>query len=182
MRIDPAPLDGCFIIGFARMRDERGAFMRTFDHQAFAAAGLSTAIDHTSLSFNTRSHTLRGLHYQAAPHLEDKLVRCASGAIFDVAVDLRPTSPTRGRWFGVVLSEENDEALYIPKGFAHGFLTLTENAVVSYQISEAYEPGLARGIRWDDPEIGIVWPHSPAVIGPRDRELPLFPMIKPDLT
>jgi dTDP-4-dehydrorhamnose 3,5-epimerase len=128
-----------------------------------------------STSFNTRQGTLRGMHFQAALHAEEKLVRVTMGAIFDVIVDLRETSPTYGRWFGQVISAENRRMIYIPKGFAHGFQTLQDNSEVFYQISTFYEQASARGIRWNDPAIGIVWPDGEhAIISDRDRALPLL--------
>jgi dTDP-4-dehydrorhamnose 3,5-epimerase len=126
----------------------------------------------SSVSFNARARTLRGLHWQAAPHEEEKLVRCTAGAIFDVIVDLRTESETYRRWFAAELSAANRRALYVPKGFAHGFLTLTDASEVLYMISVAYAPGYGRGLRWDDPSIGIAWPHAPAVISERDAALP----------
>ena len=125
-----------------------------------------------SASYNHRSGTLRGLHYQAEPFAEAKLVRCTSGAIWDVIVDLRRGSLTRLGWFGVELSQATRTALYVPEGFAHGFLTLTEDAEVLYQMSASFEASAGRGLRWDDPVLGIAWPHRPAVISQRDASYP----------
>lgn len=172
MEIIATPLDGCFLIAPEAKRDERGFFMRTFCAETFRAQGLNPSIDQISFSYNQRRHTLRGLHFQAQPMMEDKLVRVVSGAVFDVAVDVRPGSTTFGRWFGKELSADNFLALYIPQGFAHGFLTLTDDAMVAYQIAQPYHADLARGLNWRDPEIGIQWPHEPEVLSQRDRDLP----------
>ncbi|MBA3402944.1 MAG: dTDP-4-dehydrorhamnose 3,5-epimerase [Actinobacteria bacterium] len=152
--------------------DERGFFARTWDPGEFAAHGLSDRVVQVSMSFNRRRGTLRGLHYQAAPHEEAKLVRCTQGAIFDVAVDLRPGSATLGLWMGIELSVENRLALYLPEGCAHGFLTLADDVEVSYQISAPYVPDSARGVRFDDPAFGIEWPAEVLVINERDRSYP----------
>lgn len=127
-----------------------------------------------NVSRNRRAHTLRGMHYQLPPHEEAKLVRCTAGAIWDVIVDLRPGSATWLRWTGAELSAENGSALYVPEGFAHGFLTLRDDTEVFYQMSAFYEPGAARGLRWNDPRIGIAWPAEPAVISERDAAYPDF--------
>lgn len=168
-------LKGAYVIEPVAATDERGFFARTFCAEEFAKRGLAAAMVQCSTSFNTRQGTLRGLHYQAAPHAEDKLVRVTMGAIFDVIVDLRDTSPTRGRWFGQTLSAENRRMLYIPQGFAHGFQTLEDASEVFYQISTVYQPASARGIRWDDPDLAIAWPDAKnAIVSDRDRVLPPF--------
>jgi dTDP-4-dehydrorhamnose 3,5-epimerase len=159
-----------------RREDTRGFFARTWDRDQFLERGLDAEIVQCSVSFNRLRGTLRGLHYQAAPHEETKLVRCTAGGIFDVAVDLRPESPTFRSWVGRELTAENGSALYIPKGCAHGFLTLTDGAEVAYQISELHAPEAARGVRWDDPAFGISWPGEVAVINDRDRTYPDFAM------
>lgn len=135
---------------------------------------MSPHVRQCSLSRNVSRGTLRGMHYQAPPHGECKLVRCSRGAIFDVAVDLRPESPTFRRWYGIELSDENDTMLYIPEGFAHGFLTLTDSSEVLYQISVAYAPDHARGVRWNDAAFAIAWPEQPRVLSERDRSFPDF--------
>jgi dTDP-4-dehydrorhamnose 3,5-epimerase len=155
-----------------RARDSRGAFFRTFCVAAFARAGLDFRPVQASLSENSRRHTLRGLHWQGPPAAERKLVRCLRGAVHDVAIDLRAGSPTWGCHAAVTLSAEAGNALFIPAGFAHGFLTLTEDAVLEYMMDVAYAPGLARGLRWDDPALGIVWPAPPVVISERDATWP----------
>jgi dTDP-4-dehydrorhamnose 3,5-epimerase len=172
MNFSDCGLSGVYLIDLVPETDERGFFARSFCAEAFAARGLAAHMPQSSVSFNARARTLRGLHWQAAPHEEEKLVRCTAGAIFDVIVDLRTESETYRRWFAAELSAANRRALYVPKGFAHGFLTLTDASEVLYMISVAYAPGYGRGLRWDDPSIGIAWPHAPAVISERDAALP----------
>jgi dTDP-4-dehydrorhamnose 3,5-epimerase len=163
-------LPGAWLVEPEPIADERGFFARTFDADAFAERGMRAAFPQCSVSYNARAGTLRGLHFQAAPHAEAKLVRCTAGAIFDVIVDLREGSPTRGRWTGVELSAENRRALYVPEGFAHGFQTLADASEVLYQISAPYVPDAARGVRWDDTAFGITWPPAGArVMSERDR-------------
>ena len=155
------------------MEDERGSFSRLFCADTFLGQGLCTNYPQWSVSLNKSRGTLRGLHFQAPPHEETKLVSCTRGSVFDVAVDLRPGSPSRGRWVSVELSADNGSALYIPAGFAHGFQTLTDDAEVRYHISERYHPEAARGVRWDDPDLAIVWPTTGRrVISDRDQTLP----------
>lgn len=168
-------LKGAYVIEPVPAIDGRGFFARTFCAREFAERGLADGLAQCSTSFNKQRGTLRGLHYQAAPHEEEKLVRVTMGAVFDVMVDLRPDSPTFRRWFGAVLSAENRRMLYIPKGFAHGFQTLRDNSEVFYQISTYYEPASVRGIRWDDPTLAVGWPEATqAIISERDRALPLL--------
>jgi dTDP-4-dehydrorhamnose 3,5-epimerase len=162
------------VIGPEPVTDDRGLFARTFDALEWRAHGLTPDVAQCSVSRNRRRGTLRGMHYQAAPHEETKLVRCSRGAIYDVAVDLRPGSDTRCRWFGVELTEESALMLYVPRGFAHGFITLTDDAEVTYQISAPYHPYLARGVRWNDLAFGIEWPAQPTVMSERDRSYPDF--------
>ena len=140
----------------------------------FAEQGLDPSLSQCSISFNKKGATLRGLHYQAPPHTETKLVRCTRGAIFDVIVDLRPASSTYLAHCAVTLTEDNREAIYVPPGCAHGFLTLEDETEVLYQMSTAHVPGAARGVRWDDPAFGIVWPTVPDVVAERDRTWPLL--------
>lgn len=172
MRFVPTEVPGAWLIEEERFADERGYFARTWCTREFAANGLEAAVVQCSVSFNARRGTLRGMHYQAPPRAEVKLVRCTRGAIFDVAVDLRPGSTAFRRWVGVELTAENGRALYIPKGFAHGFLTLADETEVFYQMSEFYGPVEARGLRWDDPFVGVRWPASPQVMASRDRDYP----------
>jgi dTDP-4-dehydrorhamnose 3,5-epimerase len=155
--IEP-PLPGAWVIEPQEIEDERGWFARTFDADEFRSRGLNPKVVQCNASFNLRAGTLRGMHYQAAPHGESKLVRCGRGAIFDVAVDLRPDSSTYRHWHGVQLSAENRLAFYIPAGLAHGFQTLEDNSEVLYQMGNPYVPEAARGVRWDDPAFAIEWP------------------------
>jgi dTDP-4-dehydrorhamnose 3,5-epimerase len=152
--------------------DARGAFARLHCPEAFAQAGLPFEPVQTSLSRNPTARTLRGLHFQPAPHAETKLVRVVRGRVFDVAVDLRPDSPTHRRWVAAELSAENLMGLFIPPGVAHGFLTLEPDTDVLYQISPAYRPGHAAGVRWDDPAFAIAWPRPPALMSPADAGYP----------
>ncbi len=169
MIFQPTVIPGAFLVDLERFEDERGFFARTFCREEFAARGFETHVAQSSLSFNPRRGTLRGMHYQAPPHEEAKLVRCVRGAIHDVIVDLRPDSPAFTSHFAAVLSAENRSALYIPRGCAHGFLTLEDESEVHYQISTPYHPESARGVRWNDPAFGIPWPAEPLVIAERDR-------------
>jgi dTDP-4-dehydrorhamnose 3,5-epimerase len=165
---------GAWVIAPERLEDERGFFARTWDPKELAERGLNPQLAQCSISYNRARGTLRGLHYQAAPYEEAKLVRCTAGVIFDVAVDLRPNSSTFREWFGVELSAENRLALYVPEGCAHGFLTLEDDSEVQYQISQAYVPGAGRGVRWNDPAFAIRWPDEPVVMNERDRSYPAF--------
>jgi dTDP-4-dehydrorhamnose 3,5-epimerase len=165
------PLAGAILIELEPVADERGSFARTFAADEFAAHGLETRVVQCNTSTNARAGTLRGLHYQAAPRAEAKLVRCVRGAIFDVVVDLRPGSPTYCDWYGVELSASNLRMLFVPVGLAHGFQTLVDDAEVLYQMSEEYSAEHARGVRWDDPAFGIEWPEAdPRTISVRDRD------------
>ena len=169
MRFTPVPLADARLIELDKIEDERGYFARTWCRREFREQGLDEDLVQCSTSFNAVRGTLRGLHYQIAPHAETKLVRCTRGAIYDVIVDLRPASATFLRWFGVELTAENARMLHIPKGFAHGFQTLEANAEIFYQMSEYYEPAAARGIRWNDPLLGVRWPLEVTVISEKDR-------------
>jgi dTDP-4-dehydrorhamnose 3,5-epimerase len=162
-------INGVWVIEPERHEDERGFFARTWAPDEFAERGLNPELAQCSISFNRARGTLRGLHYQAPPHEEAKLVRCTAGSIFDVAVDLRPESSTFRDWFGVELSAENRLALYVPEGCAHGFLKLADYSEVHYQISHAYVPEAGRGLRWNDPAFAIQWPGQVVVINDRDR-------------
>ena len=168
------PVPGSFVVVMEPIPDERGFFARSWSAQEFWTRGLSPDLVETSVSFNDRHATLRGMHYQVAPHEEAKLVRCTRGVIFDVVVDLRPASPAFRHWAGVELTAENRKALYVPEGCAHGFLTLTSGSEVLYQISHEHMPDFARGVRWDDPAFGIRWPVQPAILSERDRSYPDF--------
>ena len=172
MIFTPVPLRGAFLVGLEPVEDERGFFARSYCPQEFAAQGLGAALQQCSVSFNRREGTLRGLHYQGTPHEEHKLVRCTAGAIFDVIVDIRPESTGYRRWYGCELTARNRRALFIPPGFAHGFITLYPDTEVYYMISTAHAPQHAFGLRWDDPAFAIEWPRSPSVISPRDAAYP----------
>ena len=162
-------LKGAFTIDLDRVEDERGFFARSWCVKDFEANGLDTRLVQCNVSFNKVRGTLRGMHYQVAPAAEVKVVRCTRGAVHDVIADLRPDSPTYKQAFSVLLSAENRRMLYIPKGFAHGFLTLTDDAEVFYQMSEYYAPECARGFRWDDATFAISWPDQVRIISSKDR-------------
>jgi dTDP-4-dehydrorhamnose 3,5-epimerase len=175
MRFVEMSLAGAFVVEIEPSEDDRGSFARTFSRDEFEAHGLSTDIAQCSVSFNKVRGTLRGMHFQAEPYEECKLVRCTRGAIFDVIVDLRPESATYRRWFGTDLTPVNGRMLYVPKGFAHGFQTLEDATEVAYQISQAYVLSHARGVRFDDPAFGIEWPLAVTAISKRDRDFPRLP-------
>lgn len=174
MRVVDTELPGVVVVEAEPHRDERGAFARTYDAAIFRLAGLNDHWPQCSVSQNIKRATLRGLHWQAEPKPEVKLVRCTRGSVFDVAVDLRPGSPAYLKWFGVELTAEKRNALYIPAGCAHGFVTLADDTELFYQIGESYVPELARGVRWDDPAFGIRWPVVPEVMSERDASYPDF--------
>jgi dTDP-4-dehydrorhamnose 3,5-epimerase len=174
-------LEGAWLIDIEPMEDERGFFARTWCRQELATQGLDTEIAQESLSYNRHRGTLRGLHFQRSPDEETKIVRCTRGGIFDVIVDLRPRSPTYLQWQGFELTVENRKALYVPKGFAHGFQTLTDDAEIAYQISAFYTPDSAGGYRYDDPAFGIAWPLLVTAISERDLEWPPFKSDAPSL-
>ena len=167
-------LKGAFTIDLQRIEDSRGFFARAFCKREFERRGLNPAVVQCNVSFNPQKGTLRGMHYQQEPFREVKVVRCIAGAIFDAIVDLRPDSSTYRQWTGVELSAQNGRSLYVPEGFAHGYLTLTENTEVFYQVSEFYSPGYERSIRWNDPAFRIQWPIEPLIISPRDASHPDF--------
>jgi dTDP-4-dehydrorhamnose 3,5-epimerase len=170
----PTPIAGVVRIEAEPHVDDRGLFARLHCPEEFAAEGIDFAPAQTSLSRNPTSGTMRGMHFQAAPHAEAKLVRVTRGRVFDVAVDLRPDSPTYRQWTGAELSAENLVGLYIGEGIAHGFLTLEPDTDVVYQIAPAYRPGHDAGVRWDDPTFGIAWPMAPVLISARDAGYPDF--------
>jgi dTDP-4-dehydrorhamnose 3,5-epimerase len=163
------PLPGAYALELERSEDERGWFARTFAAEEFEAHGLNSRIVHCNASFNARAGTLRGMHYQEAPHAECKVVRCTRGAVHDVIVDLRADSPTYLGWYAAELSAENGQALYVPEGLAHGFQTLVDASEVAYLMSHHYVASHARGVRWDDPAFGIEWPPAERMISKRDR-------------
>jgi dTDP-4-dehydrorhamnose 3,5-epimerase len=172
MRFVATPLAGAVLIDIEPHRDERGLFARTFCRDELRAAGLPAEFVQASTSYNVRRGTLRGLHFQAAPHEEAKLVRCTRGAIHDVIVDLRRTSPTHCRYFAVELTADNRRTLYVPPGFAHGFQTLVDDTEILYQMAEPYVAELARGVRWNDPAFAIAWPIASPFMSERDARYP----------
>jgi dTDP-4-dehydrorhamnose 3,5-epimerase len=179
MKFIETRLKGAFVIELEKKEDERGFFARTYCRREFESRGLNPNVVQCNISYNRTRGTLRGMHYQVSPHEEAKLVGCIRGAIYDVVIDLRPDSPMYCQWMALELSGHNSahcslpaadfKMIYIPEGFAHGFQTLEDNTLVSYQISEFYHPESARGIRWDDPMFGIEWPIHDKVISDRDR-------------
>ena len=168
------PIPGAYLIGIEKLADPRGFFARTWCQREFEEHGLSTRLVQCSVSFNPKMGTLRGLHYQVPPAEEVKLVRCTSGALYDVIVDLRRTSPMYLRYFAAILSARDHNMMYVPAGIAHGFLTLAEETEIFYQMSEFYSSEHSRGVRWNDPQLGIVWPAAVRVIAERDRTYPDF--------
>lgn len=169
MKVSPTRLPGAHIVEIERVRDERGFFARTWSADEFSSMALNSSIAQCSVSFNPHKGTLRGMHYQSTPNEEAKLVRCTSGAIYDVIVDLRPTSLTYCQWIAVELTAANHKMLYIPEGVAHGFQTLAADTEVFYQISVNYEPESACGVRWNDPLFAIDWPNDDRLISDRDQ-------------
>ena len=177
MKISPLSIQGSALIEIERLGDERGYFARSFCTQEFADAGLQLNIVQSNLSQNAKAGTLRGMHYQAEPKPDPKLVSCIQGEIFDVIVDIRVGSDSYLQWHGEKLSAENRKSLFVPPGCAHGFLTLTDDAVVHYQMGEVFVPDLARGVRWDDPAFGVEWPREPDVMSERDATYADFQVI-----
>jgi len=175
MIITPLEIPGAFQIDVERAEDERGFFARCFCREQLRSQGVAFDVEQCSISGNRARHTLRGMHYQASPHAETKLVRCTAGSIWDCIVDLRPASPTFRKWTARELSADNRRSLLVPEQCAHGFLTLTADAEVFYMISSSYVPEAARGVRWNDPAFAIDWPAIPEVISPRDLAYPDFP-------
>ena len=175
MKFTPTILDGAYIIDIEPMIDRRGFFARSWCAEDFKAHGLDGNLSQCSISQNNVAGTLRGMHYQGSPYEEAKLVRCTAGAIYDVIIDLRPTSPTYKTWISLELSAENRRMIYIPKGFAHGFQSLKDNSEVFYQVSEFYHPELSLNVRWNDPAFNIKWPDVDCrVISDRDLGYPDF--------
>jgi dTDP-4-dehydrorhamnose 3,5-epimerase len=168
-------LAGAFIIELERFEDERGFFAHSWSARQFAERGLVSRLVECSISFNRKRGTIRGMHYQAAPHGQTKVVRCTTGAIYDVIIDLRHRSPTFKQWVGIELTAGNRRILYIPKDLAHGFQTLEDETEIYYQMSDVYVPGSSQGVRWDDPAFGITWPETTnVIIDERDRTYPDF--------
>lgn len=179
MRFSPTPIPGAHVIEISPVTDERGFFARTVCAEEFERHGLNGHFVQQSVSWNLRRGTLRGLHFQAPPWEEEKLVRVTRGGLFDVIVDLRPSSSSFGQWFGLELSADNRRQLFVPKGVAHGFQTLVDDTEVLYEMTIPFHPEAAQGVRWDDPELRISWPMAKAARGlglmsPRDKTLPSF--------
>jgi dTDP-4-dehydrorhamnose 3,5-epimerase len=162
-------LPGSYVLELQKLEDERGFFARSWCQQEFQAAGLVPCVVQANVSYNHKKGTLRGMHYQQPPHSETKLVRCTRGALYDVIVDVRPASPTFRQWVGVELTADNYKMLYVPEGFAHGFITLTDETEATYQVSQFYTPGAERGLRYNDPTFAIEWPLPVAVISKKDK-------------
>jgi dTDP-4-dehydrorhamnose 3,5-epimerase len=174
MQFKPTKLAGAFVLEPKIHEDVRGLYVPTFSKAAFAEHGCNPNVEECNVSTNVKAGTLRGMHYQLAPHAQTKLVRCTAGAIWDAIVDLRPDSPTFKQWVGVELSATNRLQLYIPEGFAHGFITLADDSEVLYQMGSPYVATAARGVRWNDPAFGIQWPREVSVIIERDNTYPDF--------
>lgn len=175
MIFEETRLSGAVLVDLERREDSRGFFARTWCANEFADRGLATEVVQANVSFNPRQGTLRGMHFQLAPHAETKLVRCTRGAIHDVVIDLRPDSETYKEWLGVELTADNRRALFVPEGFAHGYQTLAPDSEVFYQVSEYYTPGAEGGVRWDDPAFSIEWPDPEnAFLSDKDRSWPDF--------
>jgi dTDP-4-dehydrorhamnose 3,5-epimerase len=174
MVFEETKLSGAYVIELSPRSDDRGFFARCFCEREFEEHRLPTKFPQCNLSRNRLLGTLRGMHYNAAPHREAKLVRCVRGAIYDVIVDLRSSSPTRLQWIGAELTAENGRALFVPEGFGHGFITLLDDTDVFYQMGASYTEGAARGFRWNDPLFGISWPGKPTSIAERDATYPDF--------
>lgn len=174
MNFKETKLAGAFIIELEQFADERGFFARTWSQKEFAERGLESRLVECNASLNPKKGTLRGMHYQAAPYAQAKVVSCSKGAVYDVIIDLRPASPTFKQWVGIELTENNHLMLYIPQGFAHGFQTLADNSEVAYQMFAVYVPESGRGVRWDDPVFRIQWPEDERIIAERDLRFPDF--------
>jgi len=175
VRFEAAPLAGAYLVHLEPILDARGSFARAFCAQEFGAQGLETNFVQANISTNTRAGTLRGMHFQRAPHAEVKLVRCVKGAIYDVIVDMREGSPTYLRWFGAELNEDNGAAMYVPKGFAHGYQALSDGAAAFYMVSAYYAPQAEGGLRHDDAKLAIAWPRAVADLSEKDARWPLLP-------
>lgn len=181
MRFLPTPLPGCLVVEMEPRGDERGFFARLFCEREAAAAGIETRIAQINNSLSAKRGTLRGLHWQLPPHAETKIVRCLRGAVCDLAVDLRPDSPTFGQHHWAELSADNRRMMVVPRGCAHGVLSLVDDAEILYTVSAAYQPAAERGLRWDDPQLAIRWPIVPQEVSDKDRRWPDFDPASPDL-
>lgn len=175
MKFHPTTLKDAMLVELERRGDDRGFFARAFCADEFAAQGLPTDFVQQNVSYSAARGTLRGMHFQKAPHAEDKLIRCPRGAIVDIILDLRPASPTFGRWEAFELNEDNKHQLLVPKGFAHGFQTVSDHVEVTYLVSHRYTASAESGVRWNDPQFAITWPLAPTEMSDRDRNWPDFP-------
>jgi len=173
MKFKETELNGAFVIEPEKKEDSRGFFARSYCEKEFKENGIPFTPVQANISYNKNKRTLRGMHYQVSPYEEAKLVRCSKGGIYDVIIDLRPSSPAFEKWIGIELTDENYRMLYVPKGFAHGFITLKDFTEVTYLMSDFYVPGKDAGIKWDDPYYKIDWPEAPAVISGKDRSWPM---------
>ena len=174
MIFHPTPLPGAWVLEVQKREDERGFFARAYCQREMAEHGLDLRFVQVNDNFSTQRGTLRGMHYQLAPHGETKLVRCIRGSLYDVVLDMRPDSSTFGQSFGVELTADNRKMVLVPKGFAHGLITLEANTEAFYLVDEFYAPEAERGVRWDDPRFGIKWPLAPTVVSDRDSQHPMF--------
>lgn len=178
MKFKPTAFDDVWLIELELKQDERGFLARTYCEREFSERGLNTRWPQHNLTGTSRRGMIRGLHYQAEPYSETKLIRCSAGAIFDVVVDVRPKSPTFGKWASFELTSRNRHQLYVPAGFAHGLQCLEDNSEVFYQMSEFFHPELARGVRWDDPVVNVSWPIPNPLVSERDRRLPFLDAVQ----
>ena len=174
MKFNSTDIDGLYYVDIEKLKDERGFFGRAFCLKEFEEIGLDSEICQANISFNHRAGTLRGMHYQKPPYQESKFIRCIRGSIYDVVIDLRKNSPTYCHSFGIELNDENRTALFVPKDFAHGFVTLKDDTEVIYMVSQSYVPNAEEGIRWDDPFFAIDWPINPSLVSSKDAQWPDF--------
>ena len=174
MKFIETKLKGAFVVEIEKLADDRGFFARSSCQKEFEVHGLTARVVQANVSFNFKKGTMRGMHYQIAPHQECKLVRCTRGAVHDVIIDLRPESPTYKQWVGVELTADNYTMFFVPEDFAHGYITLVDNTEITYQVSQFYTPGSEKGIRFNDPTFNIQWPLDVSVISDKDRDWPDF--------
>tara|TARA_B110000003_G_C16614884_1_gene520928 strand:- start:410 stop:940 length:531 start_codon:yes stop_codon:yes gene_type:complete len=174
MKFNSTDIDGLYYVDIDRLEDERGFFGRAFCSQEFEKINLDSEVCQANISYNHSAGTLRGMHYQKSPYQESKFIRCIKGSIYDVVIDLRKNSPTYCHWFGIELNDKNRTALFVPKDFAHGFVTLADDTEVIYLVSQSYVPNAEKGIRWDDPFFAIDWPISPSLVSSKDAQWPDF--------
>jgi dTDP-4-dehydrorhamnose 3,5-epimerase len=171
---EPTPIEGSFLVTMEPREDDRGWFARAWCEEEFRERGVDVRAVQTNVSYNRRRGTIRGLHWQVEPYGEAKLVRCTAGAVFDVAIDVRPASPTYTRWQGISLAAGDQRLVYVPEGCAHGYQALTDGTELTYNVSHAYVPGAERGVRWNDPAFAIEWPLAEAIVSEKDESWPDF--------